>query len=220
MTGSRRSRTGCCAADCVRIQVADRRSDRRRDRAVESRQGAVRGAGRASRRGKIRRSLGGHHGRDSRRQGREERGDRAHRRAQGNIAVGRRQMGSRRAQENDQRFGDVDLRRHCVGDRRNVSRHHVRCAGRLLRQMGRRRLQLVLQCIQLDSVSAPGARRRGGAAAERRLDDHLDSRAHRLDPHVPAPPRGVFKAQGARVRASRRRARRIECATNVHAHLS
>jgi peptide/nickel transport system permease protein len=41
-------------------------------------------------------------------------------------------------------------------------------------------------------------------------DDHPDPRPHRLDRRVPADPRRVPEAQGARVRAGGRRDRRVE----------
>ena len=129
-------------------------------------------------------------------------------------------MGPRCAQENDQGIRDIDLCRHRVGDRRDVSGDGIRSAGGLLRPLGRRCLQLVLQRVQLDSVSAARARRRGGAAAEGHSDDHSDSRPDRLDRHVPVAAGRIPEAQGARVRASRRCARRVERPTNVHAHFS
>ena len=56
--------------------------------------------------------------------------------ARGHAAVRRRQVGPRRAEEDDQGLGDVDHRRHRVGDRRHVPRHAVRRARRLLRAAG------------------------------------------------------------------------------------
>ena len=58
------------------------------------------------------------------------------------------------------------------------------------------------------SIPVPAAdpRGRGGAAAEGHADDHPDPRPHRLDRRVPPDPRRVPEAQGARIRAGRRRA--------------
>ena len=61
---------------------------------------------------------------------------------------------------------DVDLRRPRRRRRRDVPRHRVRRGRRLLRRLGRRLLQLVLQRLHLDPVPAADPRRRGGAAAE------------------------------------------------------
>ena len=62
------------------------------------------------------------------------------------------------------------------------------------------------------SIPVPAADPRGrrGAAAERHADDHPDPRPHRLDRHLPPDPRRVPEAQGARIRAGRRRDRRVE----------
>ena len=123
-------------------------------------------AGAAGRgRGKVRRPARRRDGGHPRRQGCRRRGEAGG--AQGDAAARRRQVGPRRAEEDDQGLGDVDLRRPRGRGRRDVSRHAVRRARRLLRQVGRRLLQLVLQRLQLDSVPAADPRRRGGAAAER-----------------------------------------------------
>jgi peptide/nickel transport system permease protein len=90
----------------------------------------------------------------------------------------------------------------------------------LLREVGRRPLQLVLQRVQLDSVPAAHSRGGRGAAAEGNSDDHPDPRSHRVDRHLPADPRRVPEAQGARVRAGGRRDRRVEFAPHVRSHLS
>ena len=103
--------------------------------------------------------------------------------------------------------------------RGDLPRHAVRRGRRLLRRLDRRRLQLVLQRVQLDSLPAADPRRRGGAAAEGHADDRPDPRAHRLDGHLPAGARRVPEAQGARVRAGRRRDRRVERAAHLRPHL-
>ena len=103
--------------------------------------------------------------------------------------------------------------------RRRVHRHGAGRVRRLLRTLGGRRAELVLQRVQFHSLPAADPRRRGGAAAEGNVHDRPDPGPHRLERRVPPDPRRVPEAQGTRIRDGRRCARRIEQPQDVPAHL-
>src|SRR5438445_588940 len=129
-------------------------------------------------------------------------------------------MGPRRPAKNDQGNGDLDVRGAGRGASRRVSRHRLRRAGRLLRRVDRRFLQLVLQRLHLDTLPAADPRHRRGA--EPKGDAHRDPHPgpHRLDRDLSPRPRRIPQAQGARIHSGGRRDRRFSCAAHVRAYPS